>query len=826
MAKITSKRKRELFLRLLLPESHGGEVLFVSRNKPPALTNGAGEWSEIACANVDEVVKVATRSSREAEVYVALASFAPGAGKRGQHSRAKAAVVNKVCVSLDVDAKDMPGATFDEKQAQAQELVESIPAPSVIVQSGGGFHVHLRLQDGCTLADYASASEGAQALEVIMRGLRLWAEAKAKELFGAVVKLDHAHGVERVWRLAPSWNMKHLTTKRTLYASNDDWRPVKLLRYPESGTLERADLRFIEPFMVQATKEHEQHDGPKKARAKSQGAPLPSIADPRVGEPFDVKQLPFDLQATWPMDEGDQSEQDFRLACSMIEEGEVDPAVLAKAIRARRLALEDGAAQAKADRADYLARTVRSALHSVGHMAPKRVGVPTPTATPAEGVQPDTAAPGTSPPDDSEDSYAFTPSVPDDHFIAKHVRWCAQRTDAAHEFHEAVAIAMLAVATPKLKARISTHPGGLGTNLYLVLVGPSTTARKSTAISFGKNTIVEEALPEVVAPDRATPEAFIELLSMKAGAPTLWSPDEFVGIIRDIHRRPYMALWKEVLLTLYEGRRYTYKRRSKNVGKGQMKADEEIIEDPHLVVLGGATPALIRDLEGDDIEGGLMVRFGIVYPDRQPPRIPLYQAAPDADRPIAELQDHLRTVYEWCRDDDPDVVFDDEALRVIDSFDQELDRMARKHGDTKSTLLKARLSIMAFKVSMLVAVGYPGAVWEEDAAGKRTRVQTIRVLKHHAVAGIEIVRRWKESAERFTEWAEQDRDAELADRVLLVSRELSVKGLVSRRDVAQKLRISKLRMDAAEATLIDQGKIEPAMDGRKKVWRLLHRKED
>src|SRR5262249_44465382 len=148
--------------------------------------------------------------------------------------------------------------------------------------------------------------------------------------------------------------------------------------------------------------------------------------------------------------------------------------------------------------------------------------------------------------------YAFTSAFPADHFITQTIRYAVERTDAAHEYHEAGALIVLASATPNVRARLAQYPAGLPTNLYIMLVGESTVSRKSTAKAIVRD-LQRRVIPDSLLADQSSPEAFVEQLADRSGDSSAWYVDEIGETIDKVHHAKYLAGLRGLLLQAYEG---------------------------------------------------------------------------------------------------------------------------------------------------------------------------------------------------------------------------------------------------------------------------------
>jgi len=343
-------RTRGAFLRCLLPDGATEAAgLRLARTDP----SGDGQrWEEHAANSIDSAVGWLSAAASRGDTYSALALFAEGEG------RSHGAVVAKSCVSVDIDDKALPGLPLPEAHERWRELVAGLPFPFLVVDTGGGFHVHVRVPAAVGLAPGHDAPEDRRRVEVLGRALRLFVESAYEARFGFRPRLDRCHGVERVWRVPPGFNCKAQETAKALTPERTRWRRVCIDAEDECAprSLPEADLGFLNPHLPDAEREHgsgdsEQEETPRAAGVLEPGTPSGDI--------------PEALRASWPLPQGDQSENDFAVACAVLEAGR-SRADAELVVRARRAALSDAADREKGSREDYIAATVRRAEERVG----------------------------------------------------------------------------------------------------------------------------------------------------------------------------------------------------------------------------------------------------------------------------------------------------------------------------------------------------------------------------------------------------------------------------------------------------------------------------
>ncbi|MCC7137604.1 MAG: DUF3987 domain-containing protein [Planctomycetes bacterium] len=369
------------FLETLLgPKPDPNAVLRVCSNRPPRDGEGKGSWTEEPVPDVEAAAEYLARHRADAETYCALGWFV--GGKLAEN------VVEKTSFGADVDLKDLPGATEQERRKRARDLVGAIPCPKVVVDSGHGFQVHVLVAKRDRVGTHVDPDDGRRGLAVYGRALRLFLEDKGFELFGTPVSLDHCHGAERVWRVPGGFNCKRGEGEKVLTADRSQWRPVELVApgRPEGlAHLVAADLTFLIPFIAAAEAEQDEADAARNGAAHGRH----TTATGREEEPpaFDVQLLPESLRHRWPLAGMNPSEADYVVALELAKAGHPE-AVAEAAIRARREAAGDPGH--KADRADYVGRTVDKAYRKA---AAEKVAATTPPPGRPGSSRPRAAAP-------------------------------------------------------------------------------------------------------------------------------------------------------------------------------------------------------------------------------------------------------------------------------------------------------------------------------------------------------------------------------------------------------------------------------------------------
>jgi len=220
-------------------------------------------------------------------------------------------------------------------------------------------------------------------------------------------------------------------------------------------------------------------------------------------------------------------------------------------------------------------------------------------------------------------------------FIRQFSDWAAMKTDAPKYALEAAALQALSLAagdTVVLPPLFGSSP--IFMNLYIMMIGPSTTMRKTTVLNFVRDILpVNEMTGQgyIRFMDDVSIQAFSKEVA-NAGqemAPVILNIDEIAGLFQLVRNKSgsYLAGFDKTLLKVYDHTPITIHR----VGK---KVENET--GAFVNIFAASTPEpLLEVLDGDDVESGLLPRF-IIFDVR------------DAIRGERRtLQDRLTNQEEW-----------------------------------------------------------------------------------------------------------------------------------------------------------------------------------
>lgn len=202
---------------------------------------------------------------------------------------------------------------------------------------------------------------------------------------------------------------------------------------------------------------------------------------------------------------------------------------------------------------------------------------------------------------------------------------------------------LVALSTLTLGNRWLNIGTGIRPNVYMLLTGDSSVARKSTAVRFARKAI-EEINPGLVGPRDYTMEGLYKWMAQK-DEQTGKSKNKFCLFSEEFgsdlaRTEAYGGTFKEDMCALYDGDDFQ---------KVRAKSDTLTIAKPRVNLLGGvAYPLLTRYCSKDDWFTGFLMRFLFVSPTEMRPRWDIQPPFPRTQWDAAVQA--LAGLYEEMRD--------------------------------------------------------------------------------------------------------------------------------------------------------------------------------
>jgi hypothetical protein len=279
--------------------------------------------------------------------------------------------------------------------------------------------------------------------------------------------------------------------------------------------------------------------------------------------------------------------------------------------------------------------------------------------------------------------------------IDAYVDYASSACDAPSIYHLACGYWIISSVLGRFVRVVTSYaPEGLMPNLWVLLIGPSRIARKTTAMKLAEG-VVKQVDEKILMPASFTPEALYQLFnSVQEGDAFAWVKDEFGGFFQMLQKR-YMAGLRELLNSLY-------------VGKGEvryLKSGVLKIPDNLYITTLGTLPTPPRQyITDEDFYSGFMNRWILAYAERREKTIPITHRD---DRLILKRNDivaTLKSVVKGASGILP-VSFSSSAAKMLSDYDyvveQELLRIEKTNPASLWKCYYAETPMFLIKMSVL-----------------------------------------------------------------------------------------------------------------------------
>lgn len=229
----------------------------------------------------------------------------------------------------------------------------------------------------------------------------------------------------------------------------------------------------------------------------------------------------------------------------------------------------------------------------------------------------------------------------DDNFtyIDMYREWGMKRTDAPPQYHDLFAFMLLsAILSANLK--LETTYGTVRPNLWGMVLGESTLARKTTSMRMCEEVIANIDV-DIFAASEGSVEGIISFLANRPHQVSLMTRDELAGYFNQISRKDYLQGTKELFAQLYDVPR---------IFRRTLKKQTYTVEEPIFMVMGaGIRDEVYHSLDESAITSGFLPRFLIVCGDTKleavKPLGPPLQEIQDGSNPVIAHAQHLYNTY-------------------------------------------------------------------------------------------------------------------------------------------------------------------------------------
>lgn len=192
-------------------------------------------------------------------------------------------------------------------------------------------------------------------------------------------------------------------------------------------------------------------------------------------------------------------------------------------------------------------------------------------------------------------------------FISDFMAWAGKKTDAPEYTLKAAAFMALSLAAGDTLVLPPFFGPPVYMNLYVLVVGPSTTLRKSTVLGMVKDLLPKNTATNqdyIVTMDDVSMQAFNKVAAAQGAlmAPVLMNVDEVAGLFATVRKaNSYLGGFDKTLMKAYDHSPIYIKRVN----------DETVAKKGAFInIFAASTPEPLMDvLDSDDVASGLLPRF-------------------------------------------------------------------------------------------------------------------------------------------------------------------------------------------------------------------------
>ena len=227
--------------------------------------------------------------------------------------------------------------------------------------------------------------------------------------------------------------------------------------------------------------------------------------------------------------------------------------------------------------------------------------------------------------------------IPEEGFLVDFQKWASKKTDAPHYTLQSAGLMALSLAagdTVVMKGIFSETP--IHMNLYILIVGPSTTMRKTTVLNYIRGILPRNKqthLEYITFLDDVSTQALNRALA-DAGAnerPVILNVDEVAGLFETVKRKnSFLSGFEKIVLAAYDHTPISIHRTSAKI---------DVPKGAFLNVFAASTPEpLMEVLSQEDMESGLL------------PRLLIFDARDTLRGNRRSLMERMEATEEWLEE--------------------------------------------------------------------------------------------------------------------------------------------------------------------------------
>ncbi|MCK5640797.1 MAG: bifunctional DNA primase/polymerase, partial [Gammaproteobacteria bacterium] len=283
------------------------------------------------------------------------------------------------------------------------------------------------------------------------------------------------------------------------------------------------------------------------------------------------------------------------------------------------------------------------------------------------------------------------------HYITKYIEYMKSQSDAYFEYNVCAALWLLSSVTQgKVSMPLKQHD--IAPNLYFMLLGMSTLARKTTAVNKAKN-IYEAATELTLFNNDFSVEGYCEMLAEQPIQAMI--RDEAGGFLAKAHKNHNDGLF-DMDCQIYDGQNH-----KKTLAAGKNKEKREVVVTaPYVTHLYATTrESYIKNMTIADYDCGYGWRCLYALPEYNKPRMPLAMNT-DVDRKLRlDVLEHTMELYDGFRKAEYfHFTAEDGALELHDKYTQEMENYADRLEDEQYGSATGRAADHILKIAMLYEI--------------------------------------------------------------------------------------------------------------------------
>jgi hypothetical protein len=226
-------------------------------------------------------------------------------------------------------------------------------------------------------------------------------------------------------------------------------------------------------------------------------------------------------------------------------------------------------------------------------------------------------------------------TLPESGVIAKYHAYAEPQTEAPSIYHTYMGMSLVASVLGR-----KVYFGGSGEprtypNMYIILLGASSTVKKSTTLNIAKR-IISRVNENLILPNEFSIESLLYNLNIQPQGTFFWS--EFGGILANFERS-YMSGAKQLITDLYDCPP-SLKKSLMSIEKDPITGKREMTIRDSCINIATATTLewLIEEIKERDIRSGFLARF-LFIPGAKTSKILPFSPPPDDDLGMEIIND-------------------------------------------------------------------------------------------------------------------------------------------------------------------------------------------